>query len=901
LAFFNHTNPPDLRPTAKEIRHPSPTPEASEVQAKSGLIVEVVGASCRRAWIVVMLGALLGVLGFVYTASHFAMTADSLELISPDVPWRKNKAAFEKAFPQQIDVIAVVVDGATPELAERAAAALAARLSIATDLFRSVRQPEGGPFFDRDGILLLPVAEVESMTNQLIASQPFLGPLAADPSLRGVMTSLSTALLGVEHGQSKLEDLERAIRAFAESLGNVVLGKAAFFSWQTLIAEQAAGTRLTRRIVLVQPKVNNDVLLPGEEASEAIRQAAGELGLERQNGVSVRLTGPVVLADEEFATLAEHAVPMAVGTALGVCFMLWLALRSARIIAAILVTTFTGLVITAGLGLLLVGRFSLISVAFIPLFVGLGIDFAIQFSMRFRAERLDHPELNQALVATGAKVGGSLALAAGAMAVGFFAFLPTNYLGASELGLIAGVGMLVAFVLSVTFLPALLALARPRPEQAAIGFAILAPVDRFLLHRRTSILAIAAGVAVISLALLPLVRFDFNPLHLRNPKTESVSTLMDLMSDPDRTPNSIDVLAPSLTAADALAARLASLPEVDRTLTLSSFIPDHQAEKLAFIKDASTLLDLTLNPIEVQPPPSDAETAASLAKAAAALRHAAGSATSRAAEEARRLSTILDTLAQGSAALRSRAADTLITPLSVMLDRLRTMLQAQPVTLETLPPDLVRDWVASDGRARTQVFPRGDSNDNRTLERFSRAVQAVAPDATGAPISIQEAARMIVHAFIEAGIWSFLAITLLLAIVLRRVRDVTVTLVPILLSGLLTLASCVLIGQPLNFANIIALPLLFGIGVAFNIYFVMAWRSGDTLPLRSSLTRAVLFSALTTATAFGSLWLSSHPGTASMGKLLIVSLAWTLVTALLFEPALLGPPRAPPLSNRLPP
>jgi hypothetical protein len=145
-------------------------------------------------------------------------------------------------------------------------------------------------------------------------------------------------------------------------------------------------------------------------------------------------------------------------------------------------------------------------------------------------------------------------------------------------------------------------------------------------------------------------------------------------------------------------------------------------------------------------------------------------------------------------------------------------------------------------------------------------------------------------AFVEAGVLSFIVITALLFFVLRRVRDVAITMAPIVLTGLLTMGSCVVIGQPLNFANIIALPLLFGIGVAFHIYFVMAWRSGGAHLLQSSLTRAIFFSALATATGFGSLWASSHPGTASMGKILMISLIWTLVSALLFQPALMGPP-----------
>ncbi|HEX3405649.1 MAG TPA: hypothetical protein VHS81_00295, partial [Caulobacteraceae bacterium] len=213
------------------------------------------------------------------------------------------------------------------------------------------------------------------------------------------------------------------------------------------------------------------------------------------------------------------------------------------------------------------------------------------------------------------------------------------------------------------------------------------------------------------------------------------------------------------------------------------------------------------------------------------------------------------------------------------------------VTLATLPPDIVRDWMTADGRYRVSIAPSGDANQNAVLVRFIDAVHRIAPDATGDPIDIREGGRTVVAAFVEAGVLSFVAITALLFLALRRARDVAITMAPIVLTGLLTLGSCVVFATPLNFANIIALPLLFGIGVAFHIYFVMSWRSGGSHLLTSSLARAVFFSALTTATGFGSLWLSRHPGTASMGKLLMISLIWTLVSALLFQPALMGEPR----------
>ncbi|HZL01250.1 MAG TPA: hypothetical protein VFC47_15280, partial [Caulobacteraceae bacterium] len=438
-------------------------------------------------------------------------------------------------------------------------------------------------------------------------------------------------------------------------------------------------------------------------------------------------------------------------------------------------------------------------------------------------------------------------------------------------------------------LPALLRLAGPAAPWRAAGYPGLQRLDAFILGHRQAVVGGGLIAAALCACLIFWLRFDFNPIHLRSRATESVSTLLDLMKDPEQTPNTLEVMSPGLGAARAVAAKLDRLPEVNETITLESFIPDDQAEKLAAIADAASLLDLTLDPVVVSPPPTDAETAASLTAAAADLTTAAR-ASPRGGRPALRLAADLRWLAAAAPGLRAGASAAIIPGLDTVLDETRAALAAKPVTLATLPPEIARDWLAADGEARVSVIPKGDSNDNATLARFTRAVLAVAPKATGTPIGIQRGARTVAGAFIEAGVLSFIVITLLLFAVLRRARDVAITMAPIVLTGLLTLGTCVVIGQPLNFANIIALPLLFGIGVAFHIYFVMAWRAGASHLLQSSLTRAVFFSALATATGFGSLWASSHPGTASMGKLLMISLIWTLVSALLFQPALMGPP-----------
>lgn len=838
----------------------------------------------------VVISALLTMLGAAtYVVTHFALTTDTAALISPTVEWRKQEAAANAAFPQFKDASLVVIDGTTPEAAEAAAAALTETMIADTAHFRSARRPDGGAFFATNGLLFGTEAEVRAATSALIEAQPLLGPLAADPSLRGIAGTLDTALLGVERGDVQLSTLDKPVGRLADAIEASLAGRPAQFSWQQLVDNGSGALAApTRRLILFQPVLDFNALKPGEKATRAIHAAARAAGLSADRGVSVRVTGAVPLADEEFSSLEENIGLVGLLMVLAMVATLWLATRSTAIVGAIVITIVAGLVTTTAVGLLAVGELNLISVAFIPLFVGLGVDFGIQIAVRFNAERHGGADFGAALDNSARALGRPLMLAAGAVFLGFGAFLPTAYVGIAELGIISGIGMVIALLFCVILLPALLMLIKPQRPGAEVGFAWAAPIDRFLERRRRAVLW-AFGLSMIgSIALLPLVTFDFNPFHLRDPDAPAMRTLSDLMHDPLRTPNTIDVIVPDADTASALARRLMALPEVAQAITLDSFIPAEQPAKLAVIQDAALLLDLSLNPFDIAPPASDAETVAALTATAAKLRAVSGGADGG---QARRLAAGLERLASSSLAKRERVEHVLVDPLTVMLSQATTALQASEINRQTLPPEITRDWLTPDGRARVQIFPRGDSNDNRVLARFTSAVQQIAPSATGLPVSTQAAAGTIAGAFVQAGVIALGLVSLLLFAVLRNVREVAFTLAPVVLSGFLTLGSCVLIGQSINFANIIAFPLLFGVGVAFHIYFVMAWRAGARDLLQSSLARAVLFSALATGSAFGALWISQHPGTASMGKILMLSLAWTLVCALIFEPALLGPAR----------
>ena len=854
------------------------------------LVVRAIDFCARYAWPVIGTALLLAVASSWYAATHFAMTTDINQLISTDIPWRQRELKFENAFPQY-HLLVAVVDAPTPELVAEATDALEQRLAQRKDLFSSIKQPQGGEFFARNGFLFESVDELQSQLSSMTQAQRLIQVLAGDPSLRGVIQALQFGLLGVQGGRITLDGMTWPMTLGANAIEKVNAGQPASFSWRDMVLGHASTASERRRFLNIQAQLDYSELEPGRKASEAIRQAAADLNFPTAYQATLRLTGPVAMADDEFATIKENALLNNVITIAVVLIILWLALRWFRIILAVFVSLVVGLSITAALGMMMVGALNLISVYFAVLFVGLGVDFGLQYSVRYRAERHEVDGLREALLHAGRRAGAPLTLASLATAAGFLSFLPTDYRGLSELGLIAGVGMLIAFATSITLLPALLSRLRPRSEPRPLGYAVLAPVDRFLERHRAPILVITALVVAGASPLLYWLQFDFNPINLRSPKVESVATFIDLERDPDSRTNDIGAMEPSLAAADEVAAKLRALPQVARVVTLSTFIPDHQDQKLPMIEETAKTLHDALYPKALSQAPTDAQDVGMLNSTVAALNRLAGDGSGPGAQAARRLSASMTALANADQATRRRAEVAFVQPLRTALDDLRDLLKAQAITRGNLPPDLVRQWLTADGKARLDIAPSGNANDNARTEAFAHAVQQVEHGATEGPISILQARRTVVTAFLEAGGWALLSIAVLLWITLRRLGDVLLTLIPLLVAGLVTLEICVVIGLPLNFANIIALPLLLGVGVAFKIYYIMAWREGQTNLLQSVLTRAVTFSACTTATAFGSLYFSSHPGTSSMGKLLAISLLTTMAAAALFQPILMGKPR----------
>lgn len=835
----------------------------------------LVSGSVRRPWFVVVLAALLTLLGAYVTATRFAITTETSQLIETRDRWAQDIEAYDKAFPHLGDLVVAVVDGQTSELADQGAAKLLDALRGRTGIVAAWR-PDGGPFFDREGLLLLPLAQVREATEGLARQQELLLSLAGDPTLRGLLRLLQ---LGAD--RKALGESASMLDRMAVVIEKVLKREPAWLSWQALLSNEEPQAQDLRKFVLIRPALDYEALEPASVPIAEIRKAAAELGLTAERGVRVRLTGAAPLADEEFGTVRDGA-PLHLGlSAVAIAVILFLALKSGRVIAAVLVTTFVGLILTIALGLLVVGRFNVISVSVAALFLGLGVDFGIQVAVRYRDERHRIDDVREALRRAGKGIGWSLTLAALSLLAGFFSFLPTAFKGVSELGLITGIGMIVAFLASLTLLPALIALMRPAGEPDTVGSPWLASFDHWILAHRKLIVGACVLLVVGSLPFLSRIEFDANPMHLRSDRTEGVATFLDLTRTPGQTPNTISVLAPDLDAAKVLARKLAALPEVERVASLADFVPADQEEKLALIRKVAEDLVALTDPMPPPRPTGDDELVAALKKTAETLRGAGQP----------RLAAVLAQLADASPDRRVAAAEALTGGLPGLFEKLGAMLRPEPITQASLPDEVRRDWVSKDGQVRIEVVPKGDANDNAVLERFTDAVRAAAPNAVGPPIEVIEAGRVIARAFVIAGVLALLAIFAILTIALRNAFDVALTLGPLVVATMLTLVTAYFIGMPLNLANIIALPLMLAVGVNFHIYYMIAWRNGVTDMLASSLTRAIFFSALVTGIAFGSLWLSQHPGTASMGKLLTISLVYTLLAAFVAVPAFLGPPR----------
>lgn len=830
----------------------------------------------KAPWVALAVAIGLTALSGFYAAGNLKIDTDTAGMISEDLPFRQRFKAFRHAFPTLSDNVAIVIDADVPDRADRAADRLAARLRADPDRFPLVFSPETHPFFLRSGLLYLGLDDLTGLADDLADSQPFLSTLAADPSLRGLAGVLKDALDGAEN-DDPARRIASVLNRISEAAAATAEGKSAPLSWRNLI-NTSLDEGTNRRVIVTKPKVDFGSLSPAAEAMARIRTLARDVGLTEEAGVTVRLTGGVVISTEELESVKNGATNAGLVSLVLVAILLAWGIRSLRLVLGILAALICGLVWTAGFTTLAIGHLNLVSVAFAVLFIGLGVDFGIHFALRFREERLGAGDQREVMRRTGHGLAMPLGLSATAAAISFFSFIPTDYRGLSELGLIAGAGMFIALAATFTVIPAFLSLLPPSAPRTALATRSFGWSD----HRiATGALALGA----ICAAVVPFARFDLDPIKLRDPSTESVRTFRDLAATPGLSPYTIEVLANSLSDAYEVAGKLRLLPQVDKVVTAANLVPVEQEEKLAIVADLNIFYATlgTSDPVPV----TEAERGAAFEVLRQTLQRAADRPLKELSDAARKLDARMEKLSDPEQ--RIAFEKDVFEFFAPQVERLKLALSARPVALNDLPPEVLGRYLAPSGRARVQVYPSENLEDPDALARFVVAVREISPGATDSPVEILEAGRAVVNSVVTAALISIVAVSAMVFVMMRSVRDTLLVLIPLILAALYTVAATVALGMPFNFANVIVLPLLMGLGVASGIHLVSRAREehSGTVAFATSTPRAVTFSALTTIASFGSLAVSSHRGTASMGELLMLSIGLTLVCTLIVLPSLM--------------
>lgn len=824
-----------------------------------------------------------------YTINNLGVNTNTAEMLSPDLPFQVNRKRLESEFPLDAGAIIFVVDAPTPEQGSLAANKLAERLIAQPDYFDSAYIPNDNPFFRQQALLFLDLDELDDLSRKLTDAQPFIGYLSQHYSLQGLFDIIGKALEQTD--DSLPMDLKPLLKAMNESAQQQLQGHPQKMSWQKLLATGKLNTDSNRSLVVARPKMDFSAILAAEHALNAARQTVSAI-MADEPGVRIRITGERALEHEELESVSKGAEIAGIVSLILVCASLLVGLRSFRLLLTTFISLIVGLILTAGFATIAIGHLNLISIAFAVLYIGLGVDYAIHICLHYRECRAQNMENVEAIKHSVKTVGVSIFLCAMTTSIGFLAFIPTDYSGVSELGIISGAGMFIGLVISLTLLPALLKILPVKNVKHLRSELMPAFITTLPFRHKTRIRVYSAIFALTSAAILTQLQFDSNPINLRDPTSESVSTIKELLKSQTDSPFALAALAPDLAKAQNLAKQFSALPSVHESIVLSDLVAKDQDEKLYIIEDLAMILGNQLENFGELPSDSQplqaivqfiSDTEQYLLKNPGAVNTI----------ELEQLLASLRQVAQLETA--DKAASVLerniLGLLPYTMNRLRISLTAQPYDLDDIPDYLSAHWLSPNGLYKVLIMPEFDQNIVKNLKEFVTEVQSIDPAATGLPVADQASGVAVVEAFIEAFSGALIAIFLLLFIILRSVKSALLVIGPLLLAGLLTGAANVLLENPFNFANIIALPLLLGMGVDSGIHILhrLSLNISDSESiLESSSARGVFFSSLTTLCSFSSLAFTPHLGTASMGLLLAIGITFTLLSTLIVLPAFYG-------------
>ncbi|MFT5208449.1 MAG: hopanoid biosynthesis associated RND transporter like protein HpnN [Flavobacterium sp.] len=827
-----------------------------------------------RATLILLLLLCLGSAGLV--VEYTRINSDLSALIKPSnkLAWYQDNEIYKKAFPMSLQTALLVVSGPNYDEVERTSKALYKHL-IKGEYF--IFAPGISPFLDEKKLYFLSLENLKKWVFGVEYNYGSLLRLADDASVANALNIYSD--LVSSNQQLPLPD---PISSLSEYL---VGGEQLKLEAHPALYDESQKVHF--QILIVKGSQNLDEQLPNKKIVQYLKKAIADTAQEetRLEGTTrIRISGEVALANDEVsAGLTGVGIAGLVSIVL-LAIILGFGLRSIRQILMIFILLAMGIILTMALSILTVGSFNTLSLIFVVMFFGLGVDFAVHYCLRVREAISEQKDETASVIAIN-DIGPALVLCALTSMVAFMSFVPTAYTGLGELGIISAGGMAIAFLLTITLIPAYTAYF-PEGFSGTISSPIPAFFDPQVYAYRVFIGTLL--LSIIAFYFAKNIQFDYSVLAMRDGNTEAMQTLMDLQREKLVTDYSVAVLAEDGEEALRLKQVLSALDVVGEVVIPADYIPGKQVEKqLAML----SLLALYADIEEVLPGSeslSEALDYLALIKSETPLEY----------------QSLTENIAYSLAPLikqelkqeqeRAFMNSEIERGLTSALADLRRRLRAEPFTLNDLPVELRQRLITDDGRHLILVQPSTPLLSREDTERFINEVNNLAPNIAGRSVVEWGIGDVVVESFLTAGLLSLTIIFFLLLSYFRKFTLAILVLVPIFLSLLFTFAICDLIGISLNMANVLVIPLIIGLGVDTGVHVVHRFHNFADKGMsvekvyRSSTALAVLISGLTTMGTFFSLSFSPHKGAASIGMLLTIAISLLLLSTFIVLPALLS-------------
>jgi hopanoid biosynthesis associated RND transporter like protein HpnN len=868
-----------------------------------------------RPRLILALALLFSALSVIYTKKNMEFLTGRDDLMPKNAPFQMDYQAYRREFGDQEEIVAVI-ESDDAEKSTRAADALYQSLNRETGLFHDVFYPGGLPFFRKNGLLFMPLEDLQRLRHTLTMAAPVLKNLAASPSVQTLFTSLTGQIdeyltsgnpASLESLTFMLTTLDKGFKAFN--------GTGSAMTMDSFLKGGGDGTPSAlenagkQQVITMRPVKNEGSFLASEKPIKAARAALAEI-LKRPEfkGVTAGLTGVPVLEYEEMAT-SQRDIGIATVLSLSLTVILLLfAFRGLLNVISAMVSLIVGICLSFGFATAAVGHLNILSMVFAIMLIGLGIEYGIQVVLRYQEEvRGGSPGLAAIETSLTANMR-SIVMAAATVALAFATFAFTDFKGIAELGIIAAGGVVICVIATFTVLPAMLILMerfrKPQSGNISPGHAPAELIEKtFFRALFGNPRTVVAATLLLSLACLYptlTMRFDYNLLNLQAKGLQSVEYAYKLMRSKENSGYFAVVIARNTDEAKQLTERLEKLPSVDHVVSLPALVPDHQQAKLAELAAIKQVM------AEVRPVPYEENLRVmELPRVFEAFRDRVGklktALEARKAAEAKPVGAFLATL-DGFFATLEKEKDKnalgmlrefqggMFAELPTKLAMMKESLEASPVVESDVPAELRERFVGKSGVLLLQVAPKKEVFERAPLREFVTQVRSIAPHATGEPVMVYESLTILRDAYLKAFAYAFVGIAVILLVNFKSVRFAVIGALPLAAGLLMMVGGMRLVGISFNSANVIVLPLILGVGIDSAIYIINRYRQGNETPGQVATRSAgigVFLNALTILFSFGALMVAHHQGVFSIGAVMSLGMVASVAVFLAFLPALL--------------